>query len=141
MDGHPFQIEQNIRLSRYFEPWKLTEPHLLVPNSKVEGVCFEQGSFGLLSTPSAPDFTPLSAFLCPPEKPKSTCIRLYFGAIFYQLLTVVDVYSEFLGFYIRYDVDSRKRVGVKTSKLSWTNKNGLNGGFEFRSQFCDFPQT
>ena len=64
MDGHPFQIEQNIRPSRnYFEPWKLT--HLLVPNSKVEGVCFGEGSFGLLSTPSAPDFTPLSAFLCP----------------------------------------------------------------------------
>ena len=65
MDGHPFQIEQNIRPSRNFEPWKLTEPHLLVPNSKVEGVCFGEGSFGLLSTPSAPDFTPLSAFLCP----------------------------------------------------------------------------
>ena len=94
MDGHPFQIiEQNIRPSRNFEPWKLTEPHLLVPNSKVEDVedvCFEEGSFGLLSTPSAPDFTPHSAFYVPrkrpPEKLKSRSVRLYFGAIFYQLL-------------------------------------------------------
>ena len=65
MYGHPFQIEQNIRPYRNFEPWKLTEPHLLVPNSKVEGACFDEGFFGVLSTPSAPNFTPLSAFLCP----------------------------------------------------------------------------
>ena len=65
MDGHPFQIEQNIRLSLNFEPWKLAEPHFLVPNSYVEGVCFEEGSFGLLSTPSTPDFTSLSAFYVP----------------------------------------------------------------------------
>ena len=32
-----------------------------------------------------------------------------------------------------------ERVGVKTIKLSWPNKYGLNGGFEFLSQFCDFP--
>ena len=33
MDGHAFQIEQNIRPSRNFdfEPWKLTEPHLFGP--------------------------------------------------------------------------------------------------------------
>ena len=68
MDGHPFQIEQNIRPSHNFEPWKLTEPHLLVLNFKVEGVCFEEGSFGLLSTPLAPDFTPLSAFFYVPRK-------------------------------------------------------------------------
>ena len=68
MDGHPFEIEQNIRPSCNFEPWKLTEPHFLVPNSKVEGVCFEEGSFGLLLTPSAHDFTPLSAFFYVPRK-------------------------------------------------------------------------
>ena len=28
MDEHPFQIEQNIRRSRNFEPWKLTELQL-----------------------------------------------------------------------------------------------------------------
>ena len=86
MDGHAFQIERNIRLSRNFEPQKLIEPHLLVPISTVDGVCFEEGSFGLLSTPSAPDFTPLSVFFMSPEKPQSTSVRLYFGAIFYQLL-------------------------------------------------------
>ena len=107
------------------------EPHLLVPNSKVEGVCFEEGSFRLLSTPSAPDFTPLSAFLCPQKSLNQlafVCTSTPFS--------IVDIYSEFLGFYIQHDVDFR----VKTIKLSWPNKNGLNGGFEFRSQFCDFPQ-
>ena len=102
--------------------------------TKVEGVCFEEGSFGLLSTPSVPDFTPFSAFLCP-QKSRNQLAFVSTSAPF-----VVDVYSEFLGFYIRHDVDSRKRIGVKTIKLSWPNKNGLNGGFEFRSQFCDFPQ-
>ena len=139
MDGHPFQIEQNIRLSLNFEPWKLMEPHLLVPNSKVEGVCFEEGSFGLLSTPSVPDFTPLSAYLCP-QKSRNQLAFVCTSTPFSICSAVVDVYSEFLGFYIRHDVDSRKRVGVKKVKLSWPNKNGLNGGFEFRSQFCDFPQ-
>ena len=71
MDGHAFQIEQNIRLSRNFEPWKLTEPHHLVPNSKVEGVCFEEGSFGLLSTPLGARFYPSLSFFMSPEKPKS----------------------------------------------------------------------
>ena len=105
----------------------------MVPNSKVEGVCFEEGSFRLLSTLSAPDFTPLSAFLCP-QKSRN---QLKFVSF---LSAVVDVYSEFLGFYIHHDVEFRKKVGVKTIKLSWPNKNGLNGGFEFRSQFCDSPQ-
>ena len=130
MDGHPFQIEQNIRLSCNFEPWKLTEPHLLVRNTKVDGVCFEEGSFGLLSTPSL-------SFFMSPEKPKLTSVRLYFGAIFDQLLLMFIRNSWTFG----YDMMlTPERVGVKTIKLSWPNKNGLNGGFEFRSQFCDFPQ-
>ena len=137
MDGHAFQIEQNIHPSRNFEPRKLMEPHLLVPNTKVEGICFEEGSFGLLSTPRRP-ILPLSQLFYVPRKAVIT--KHSFVLLRHFLSAVVDVYSEFLDFYIQHDVDIRKWVGVKTIKLSWPNKNGLNGGFEFRSQFCDFPQ-
>ena len=59
----------------------------------------------------APDCTLLSAFFYVPRKAEITkrsfVLRRHF------LSAVVDVYSEFLDFYIRHDVDFRKTVGVK----------------------------
>ena len=65
MDGHPFQIEQNIRLSRNFEQWKLTEPHRLVPNSKVD--VLRKVPLGFYLSPRRPILT-LSQLLYVPRK-------------------------------------------------------------------------
>ena len=100
---------------------------------KMEGVYFEEGPSGLLSTPSTPNYPSLGFFM-----PQKNWIWRHF------LSAVIGLYSEFSGFYIQMMLNSEieslsKRLNspdqTKTDSMMALNFGGIFATFlKFRSQ-------
>ena len=94
---------------------------------EIEGVCFEEGSSGLLSTPPCL-ITPLLAFLCPQ---KNWIWRHFLSA-------VISLYSEFSGFYIQMMLNSKKEAVSKRLNSPNQTKTDSKMDMNFGGNFATF---